>query len=102
MIKVEKGNLMIEGELGEIRADLAYLVYKLHHDILAPHIGEDESKETILDTVTRGFKSREQIVEEAKEAKKEFVLVDKGELGDLVSSIFEHIMEKKGGAKDDL
>lgn len=95
MIKVDKGNLVISGDFNIVRIELALLIHKLHHDVLAPQIGEEESAELIIDTVTDGFKTREQIREENEMEIAEI----KDELRDLVDAIFETIIEKKGGTK---
>ena len=98
MIKVDKGNLVISGDFNIVRSELALLIHKLHHDVLAPQIGEEESAELIIDTVTDGFKTREQIREENGTEEKELEEI-KDELRDLVDAIFETIVEKKGGTK---
>lgn len=99
MIKVEKGKVEIMGEMPRIRSELATLIHALHFNVIEPQIGEEESRKIIMETVEDGFKTAEQIMSEKP---KERFVVCEGELSDLVSSIFEHIMEKKGGAKNDL
>ena len=70
MIKVDKGNVTINGSSILLKTELAVLVNTLQYNILTKEIGmtPDESKKFIMEAVEHGFKTESEIHEEAKES----------------------------------
>lgn len=72
MIKINRGDVEIEGVWAIVRTEFAELVHSLHYDILTDKLGmsPEESKEEIMKSVEDGLRTKDEIENDAKEALK--------------------------------
>lgn len=69
MIKVDKGNIEISGNLPLIMAELTTLVHVMHHDTFTRKLNmtPEESKELIMEAFQKGFLTEDEVKEDTKE-----------------------------------
>lgn len=91
MIKCEKGQIEICGDLKEIRVDLSTIVNSLYNEVPIP---KPILKDMIMEAVERGFMTKEELEKRIEEKKSTIKELD-GLVGDFFSGLSDLL--KKGG-----
>lgn len=98
MIKTENGKVNLEGNIVELKSDLAMMIISIR-EVFAERMSQDEADENIREAIRVGFMTEEEFRDESKRVESKISEKFGGTIEDIMELIDEVMREAHGGKR---
>ena len=98
MIKTENGKVNLEGNIVELKSDLAMMIISIR-EVFAERMSQDEADENIREAIRVGFMTEEEFRDESKRVESKISEKFGGTIEDIMELIDEVMREAYGGKR---